>query len=77
MQNQYIKEMLDLPELQINQILSIGVDEIHIETTPVAHKQSCPLIVLPLNTSHHEIGRPVRIFPNTAFLDSRVIHCSC
>jgi transposase len=43
MQNPYIKEMLDLPELQVNQILSMDVDEIHIETTPVVHKQGCPL----------------------------------
>ncbi|GGI46234.1 hypothetical protein GCM10008018_16100 [Paenibacillus marchantiophytorum] len=43
MQNQYIKEMLNLPELQIQQILPMGADEIHIEAMPVAYKQGCPL----------------------------------
>ena len=41
MQNQYIKEMLDIPELKIHQILPMSADEIHIEVTPVAHKQCC------------------------------------
>lgn len=43
MQNQYIKEMLDLPELQIHHILPFHADEVHIEVSPVAKSQCCPL----------------------------------
>lgn len=43
MQTQYINEMLDIPELQIRQILPMSTDEVHIEVTPVAQKQCCPI----------------------------------
>jgi len=43
MQTQYINEMLNIPELQIHQILPVGADEIHIEATLVAKKQCCPI----------------------------------
>lgn len=43
MQIQYINEMLNIPELQINQILSISADEIQIEAVPVGSKQGCPI----------------------------------
>lgn len=42
MQTQYINEMLNLPELKIHQILSIDVDELHIEAQPIDDKQCCP-----------------------------------
>lgn len=42
MQTQYINEMLNLPELKVNQILSIGTDELHIEAFPLNDKQGCP-----------------------------------
>jgi transposase len=42
MQNQYIKEMLGLPELQIHQIVPMSADEAHIEVRPTVHKQGCP-----------------------------------
>jgi len=41
MQPQYINEMLGIPELHINKILSIDTNEIHLEATPVAYKQAC------------------------------------
>jgi hypothetical protein len=43
MQNQYINEMLDIPELEIRQILPMSAEELHIEVTPVAEKQCCPI----------------------------------
>lgn len=43
MQNQYINQMLGLPELQIHNIVSIDTNEVHLEATPVAYKQACPL----------------------------------
>lgn len=42
MQTQYINEMLDLPELEIHQILSIDAGEVHIEAVPLGDKQCCP-----------------------------------
>jgi transposase len=42
MQTQYINEMLNLPELKIHQILSIDVDELHVEAQPIDDKQCCP-----------------------------------
>lgn len=43
MQNQYINKILDIPELQIQQIMWMGTNEIHIAVTPTTSKQSCPI----------------------------------
>lgn len=43
MQNQYISECLNLPELQIRQILLLDANELHIEAMPLDHKQCCPI----------------------------------
>lgn len=43
MQIQYISEMLNIPELQIRQFLSVSADEIQIEAVPVCSKQCCPI----------------------------------
>lgn len=40
---QYINELLGLPELQLQQIVSMDATEVHLEATPVAYKQPCPL----------------------------------
>lgn len=42
MQNQYINELLDIPELKFLQMLSITCDEVHIEAVPIDDKQCCP-----------------------------------
>ncbi|MFB9276607.1 transposase family protein [Cohnella cellulosilytica] len=42
MQTQYINELLDIPELEIHQLLSIHDDEVHIEAVPLDDKQICP-----------------------------------
>nr|WP_233902304.1 MULTISPECIES: transposase family protein [Paenibacillus] len=43
MKTQYINELLDIPELKINQILFIDRDELHIEALPLSEKQCCPI----------------------------------
>jgi transposase len=43
MQTPYINEMLDIPELQIHQILPMSADGIHIEVIPSNPKQCCPI----------------------------------
>ncbi|WP_209439940.1 hypothetical protein [Paenibacillus sonchi] len=40
---QYINELLGLPELQLQRVLSINEAEVHLEASPVAYKQPCPL----------------------------------
>ncbi|AET61210.1 transposase IS204/IS1001/IS1096/IS1165 family protein [Paenibacillus terrae HPL-003] len=40
---QYINELLGLPELQLQQLVSIDTKEVHLEASPVAYKQPCPL----------------------------------
>ncbi|MEK8215377.1 hypothetical protein NSQ75_24605 [Paenibacillus sp. FSL L8-0463] len=39
---QYINELLGLPELQLQQIVSMDTQEVHLEASPVAYKQPCP-----------------------------------
>jgi hypothetical protein len=46
-QNQYIKEMLNLPELQILKMLPMGADEVHIEVTNKNVR-----LVNPMNSSY-------------------------
>jgi transposase len=43
MQNKYIKGMLNIPELHINQFLLMNEDEVHIEVKPTSNKQCCPV----------------------------------
>ncbi|WP_342481784.1 transposase family protein [Paenibacillus sp. FSL L8-0340] len=40
---QYINELLGLPELQLHSVVSIHETEVHLEASPVAYKQACPL----------------------------------
>lgn len=40
MPNQYINELLDLPELHVERIGSI---QVHVDASPVADRQPCPL----------------------------------
>lgn len=40
---QYINELLELPELQLHSVLSINAVEVHLEASPVAYKQPCPV----------------------------------
>ncbi|MDT3426634.1 hypothetical protein J2Z22_002160 [Paenibacillus forsythiae] len=40
---QYINEMLGLPELQLHSVLSLSATEVHLEASPVAYKQPCPI----------------------------------
>lgn len=43
MHNQYIDLLLDLPELNILQVLEIDAQTIQIEVTPTTHQQDCPV----------------------------------
>lgn len=40
---QCINEMLGLPELQLHSVISVQETEVHLEASPVAYKQACPL----------------------------------
>jgi transposase len=40
---QYINELLGLPELHLQQIVSMDTQEVHLELSPVAYKQACPI----------------------------------
>jgi transposase len=40
---QYINELLGLPELQLHNVLSHNATEVHLEASPVGHKQPCPI----------------------------------
>ncbi|MNE00231.1 Transposase [compost metagenome] len=40
---QYINELLELPELQLHKVVSMDTQEVHLEASPVAYKQPCPV----------------------------------
>nr|WP_270165616.1 transposase family protein [Paenibacillus sp. SYP-B4298] len=40
---QYINEILGLTELHLHKIVSIDAQEVHLEASPVAYKQPCPI----------------------------------
>lgn len=40
---QYINELLGLPELQLQQIVSMDTKEVHLKASPVNYKQPCPI----------------------------------
>ncbi|WP_256873882.1 hypothetical protein [Paenibacillus kribbensis] len=43
MHNQYTDLLLNLPEVKAEKVLEINVQTLHIEVTPIAKKQVCPL----------------------------------
>ncbi|MFF2018919.1 ISL3 family transposase [Paenibacillus sp. NPDC058177] len=82
MQNQYINEMLDLPELKIHQILSIDAEELHIEAIPFDDKQCCPFChshqnVIRKGTNGKRIVRHLPAFEKKAFLHVPSIRLFC
>ncbi len=40
---QYINELLELPEQQLHNVLSINTTEVHLDASPVAYKQPCSI----------------------------------
>ncbi len=42
MHNQYTDLLLDLPEVKTEKVLEVGEQTLHVEVSPVAHKQACP-----------------------------------
>lgn len=82
MQNQYIKEMLNIPELHIKQIVPIRTDEIHIEAIPIAFKQACPLCqseeyVIRKGTNAPRIIRHLPAFGKKVFIVVPTIRLMC
>jgi transposase len=83
MQTQYIKEMLDIPELQIHQILPMSADEVHIEVKPASQKQCCPIcrsdeFVILKGNNHPRTVRHLPAFGKRVYLVVPTIrmHCS-
>jgi heterodisulfide reductase subunit B len=79
MQNQYINEMLDLPELKIHQILSFDAEELHIEAVPLDDKQCCPFChshqnVIRKGTNGTRIIRHLSAFEKKALLYLQLTH---
>ncbi|SCW66082.1 Transposase [Paenibacillus tianmuensis] len=73
MQTQYINEMLNLPELKINQVLSINADELHIEAEPLCDKQCCPCCgsdqaVIRKGSNNIRIVRHLSVFEKKTYL---------
>ncbi len=42
---QYINELLGLPELQLQQIIAIDTQEVHLEASPVAYNNVVPCAI--------------------------------
>lgn len=82
MQTQYINEMLDLPELEIHQILSIDADELHIEAVPLGDKQGCPCCgsdqaVIRKGRNDTRIVRHLSVFGKKTYLHVPSIRMFC
>jgi transposase len=82
MQNQYINEILNLPELQVNQILFVDREELHIEAFPVTHKQQCPIClsvqhVIRKGTNGMRMVRHLPVFDKKSYLHVPAIRMYC
>ncbi|WP_197255191.1 transposase family protein, partial [Paenibacillus dendritiformis] len=82
MQNQYINELLDIPELKIRQILSIDADELHIEAFPISEKQCCPCCgsdqnVIRKGSNGIRIVRHLPVFEKKTYLHVPSIRMFC
>jgi Transposase and inactivated derivatives len=82
MQNQYINELLAIPELQVNQILFVDLNELHIEAVPIAHRQSCPIClsvrhVIRKGTNGVRTVRHLPIFEKKSYLHVPAIRLYC
>lgn len=82
MQTQYINEMLNIPEVTIRQIISMNDDEVHIEVTPVAQKQCCPIcrtdeFVTRKGSNHLRTVRHLPVFEKKTYLLAPAIRMKC
>lgn len=82
MQTQYINELLDLPELQIHQILFIESDELHIEAQPLEGKQGCPCCgsdqeVIRKGSNDMRVVRHLPVFGKKTYLHIPSIRMYC
>lgn len=82
MQNQYINEWLNIPELHVNQILSSDGDELHLEATLVAHRQGCPVCqsmqhVIRKGSNGSRIIRHLSVFGKKSFLHVPALRLQC
>lgn len=82
MQIQYINEMLDIPELQIQHICSIVTEELHIEATPLSYKQCCPICksdqnVIRKGNNGMRTVRHLSVFAKKTFLHVPSIRLCC
>lgn len=82
MQNQYINEWLNIPELHIKQILCSNDDELHLEAIPVTQRQCCPVCgsvqhVIRKGKNGIRIVRHLPVFGKKSYLHVPAIRLQC
>lgn len=82
MQTQYINEILNIPELQVNQILFVACEELHIEALPVVYRQNCPIClsvqhVVRKGTNGTRTVRHLPVFEKKSYLHVPAIRLYC
>nr|WP_051236272.1 transposase family protein [Paenibacillus pinihumi] len=82
MQNQYINEWFNIPELHVNQILFSDGDELHLEAVPVAQRQCCPVCqsmqhVIRKGNNGRRIVRHLSVFEKKTFLNVPALRLQC
>lgn len=82
MQNQYINDIIQIPELTDFQILNIESNVVHIEATPIDEKQSCPYCrsaqgVIRKGTNGMRMVRHLSVFGKKSYLHVPSIRMMC
>ncbi|MBO9604679.1 MAG: ISL3 family transposase [Paenibacillaceae bacterium] len=82
MQNQYINEWLNIPQLRVTQIVTDDPEELHFEAVPVDQHQSCPIClsdapVVRRGTNGMRKIRHLPVFEKKSFLHVPAIRLYC
>lgn len=82
MQTKYINELLDIPELKIEQMVSIDDDAVHIGAVPLEEKQNCPCCgcdqdVIRKGSNDTRTVRHLSVFEKKTYLHIPTIRLHC
>jgi transposase len=71
---QYINELLGLPELKLQQIISMNTQEVHLKASPVAYKQPCPICHTDQHVKRDGRNKPRKIRHLSIFGKKSYVH---
>nr|WP_240644332.1 transposase family protein [Paenibacillus paeoniae] len=79
---QYSNELLGLPEIQLQKIISMDTQNVHLEASPVTYQQACPICGTEQDVKRDGRNKPrkirhLSIFGRRSYLYVPSLHLAC